>query len=80
MSGPLENPILGLDGIQRITNVLKTFVISPPIIAIGGIRLENVEQLMNMRVHGIAVSSAINLAEDKMEAIKRFFFVIQNNI
>ena len=76
------NPILGLKGIRAIqtskvfratTKVLKTFVVSaPPLIAIGGIKLEDVELLMQTGIHGVAVSSAINLAEDKTEAARRF--------
>jgi len=65
------NPVLGLE----ITKVLKTFVISistPPLIAIGGIKLEDVEPLMQTGIYGVAVSSGINLAEDKIEMTSKF--------
>ena len=61
------NPILGLEGIKKI--IEQT---SLPVIAIGGIKLEDVEALMNIGVHGVAVSSAINMAEDKIEMTKKF--------
>jgi thiamine-phosphate pyrophosphorylase len=70
------NPILGLSGIE---NILRTMSSSPrgqgegiPFIAIGGIQLEDIEPLMKTGIHGVAVSSAINLAEDKIEATKKF--------
>ena len=67
------NPVLGLEGIRSTTKILKTFVVStPPLIAIGGIKLEDVELLMQTGIKGVAVSSAINLAEDKTEATLKF--------
>ena len=69
------NPILGLDGLRQISKVFKTFETLapvPPLIAIGGIRLEDIESLMQTGIYGVAVSSAINLSEDKSEATKKF--------
>lgn len=62
------NPILGLEGIKIIA---EKFGDKIPIIAVGGIKLEDVESLMNIGVHGIAVSSAINFSSDKIEMTKR---------
>ena len=64
------NPVLGLEGIHALqtSKVLKTFDVSaPPLIAIGGIKLEDVDSLMQTGIHGVAVSSAINLAADKIK-------------
>lgn len=63
------NPILRMEGIKIIA---KKFGNRIPIIAVGGIKLEDVESLMNSGVHGIAISSSINFAEDKTEMIKKF--------
>lgn len=41
-------------------------------IAIGGIKIEDVKSLMQTGIYGIAVSSAINLEEDKSKATKKF--------
>ncbi len=63
------NPILGLEGysiIQQLNNL------SIPIIAIGGIQLEDVKLLINTGVYGIAVSSAINLSSTKEKTIAGF--------
>lgn len=50
------SPILGTSGYQAIINALQT---ETPIIAIGGITLEDVPELLKTGVHGIAVSGAI---------------------
>ncbi|MBP8192248.1 MAG: thiamine phosphate synthase [Chitinophagales bacterium] len=62
------NPILGLEGYS----IIQQFNSTVPIIAIGGIKLEDVKSLMNTGIHGIAVSSVINLAEDKAKVISSF--------
>lgn len=67
------NPILRLEGIARLQKPLRLLKSGPPpLIAIGGIKLEDIEPLMSIGIHGVAVSSGINLAEDKSEATERF--------
>jgi thiamine-phosphate pyrophosphorylase len=63
------NPILGLEGYSIIQQSNNSII---PIIAIGGIQLEDVQPLMNTGVHGVAVSSVINLADDKPKVISSF--------
>ena len=63
------SPVLGLEGIKKIA---EQFGKQIPMIAIGGIKLEDVESLMEIEIHGVAVSSAINLSENKIEATKKF--------
>ena len=63
------NPVLGLEGILTIA---KKFGDQIPMIAIGGIKIEDVKSLMQTGIYGIAVSSAINLEEDKSKATKKF--------
>ena len=63
------NPVLRLEGIKKIA---EQFGKQIPMIAIGGIKLEDVESLMQTSIHGVAVSSAINLSENKIEATKKF--------
>ena len=63
------NPILGLDGIQKIAERYGNEI---PMIAIGGIKIEDIEMLMQTGIHGVAVSSGINSAEDKSEMTKQF--------
>ena len=63
------NPILGLEGYSIIQQSNNSSIL---IIAIGGIQLEDVQPLMNTGVHGVAVSSVINLADDKAKVISSF--------
>nr|MBA3705925.1 thiamine phosphate synthase [Bacteroidota bacterium] len=66
------SPVLGIEGYKEIIKNCNEKGICIPIIAIGGIKTEDVKTIMDKGVHGIAVSSAINLSENKMEATKRF--------
>lgn len=50
------SPVLGLIRITAITNVLKTPI---PIIGVGGITTDDVTDLLNADISGIAVSEAI---------------------
>lgn len=50
------SPILGVSGYQKIIENLKT---KTPIIAIGGIRLQDVTAIINTGIYGIAVSCEI---------------------
>ncbi|HET6243862.1 MAG: thiamine phosphate synthase [Bacteroidetes bacterium] len=63
------SPVLGMEGLKKISTSLKHNV---PLVAIGGIKPEDVEEILSTGVHGIAVSSAINMAEDKGKVIKAF--------
>jgi len=63
------NPVLGLQGIKMIAEKFGNQI---PMIAIGGIKPEDVESLMQTGIQGVAVSSAINLAENKIEATSKF--------
>ncbi|MBX2906898.1 MAG: thiamine phosphate synthase [Taibaiella sp.] len=60
------SPVLGLDGYRRIFQSLakESGYTPPPIIAIGGIILQDIPSLMNTGIHGIAVSGAIANAAD----------------
>jgi thiamine-phosphate pyrophosphorylase len=57
------NPALGMEGISEIIQQARGRAISKPIIAIGGIQLNDVTELLEAGIDGIAVSSAINLAD-----------------
>ncbi len=62
------SPIIGLDGYRQLMTAYAT-QIKIPIIAIGGIQLQDVAPLLDTGIHGIAVSSVVNLAEKKEEII-----------
>ena len=53
------SPVLGLDGYRRIIAQMKKEDIRLPLIAIGGITLDDIPQLMQTGIDGIALSGAI---------------------
>lgn len=69
---PNNYPLLGLEGYRQIIANMKNQQIDIPLIAVGGIQLNDTEELIQTGIHGIAVSAAVNLAEDPAEVIKSF--------
>lgn len=78
------NPVLGIGGYTTILKNFYPFVENKklvPIIAIGGITLKDVDEILSTGVYGIAISSAINLAENKLRSAEQFIQKInQHNI
>ncbi len=72
------SPILGCEGYASLLEQAGTDGL--PIIAIGGIRVGDVQDLMNIGMHGIAVSSAINLSKDPADAARQFLKALQKAI
>ena len=71
------SPVLGIEGIKNIVEKCNQNNIYIPIIAIGGITLEDVSSILNTKVFGFAVSGAINQSDDRATAIKNFRNLIQ---
>lgn len=67
---PNNKPLLGFDGYRELQKYPE---IDIPVIAVGGIRLNDVEHLLEAGVYGIAVSAAVNLAVDPGAALKAFY-------
>ncbi len=59
------SPVLGVEGYRRIIEQCKKHDVSIPIVAIGGIQLDDIEAIVQTGVHGIAVSGLITYANDK---------------
>ena len=66
---PNNKPLLGFEGYR----VLQKHPIDIPVIAVGGIQLNDVEPLMATGIYGIAVSGAINLAINPGATLKEFY-------
>ena len=64
-------PILGLQGYSDITARMKAEGIDIPIIAIGGITLDDIPDLMQTGINGIAISSSILKAEDPVGEMRK---------
>ena len=65
-------PILGMEGYAKIISRCQLADIHVPIIAIGGVRLEDVQLLLRLNAYGLAVSSAISDALDRVQASAAF--------
>ena len=69
------SPILGLDAYSRIIKQMNAYGINIPVIAIGGILLQDVSDIMQTGVSGVAVSGAIlnaNNDDNPVTTMKRF--------
>ena len=67
------SPIVGLEGYSNINQACIAEHINTPIIAIGGITITDVEDIIESGMYGIAVSSVITNASDKKETIRSFY-------
>lgn len=72
------SPILGLDGYKSIVLKMKELGIDLPIVAIGGITVEDIPAVMETGVSGIALSGAILGAHDPVEMTARIIETIDN--
>jgi thiamine-phosphate pyrophosphorylase len=64
---------LGIEGYRQTMAQLKQKHIELPVLAVGGVTANDIEELMETGVFGIAVSSAINQAEDMRSAYLSFY-------
>ncbi|MET3115169.1 thiamine-phosphate pyrophosphorylase [Pedobacter sp. CG_S7] len=67
------SPIVGLAGYKTIMEKVKQANISLPIIAIGGIELEDIPSLMQTGIYGVAISAALTQAKDRNNLIKSMY-------
>lgn len=65
-------PILGLSGIADLKEEMVKNGIMMPLVAVGGVSLEDVKPLLEAGADGIAVSGAIAFADDMAEATRKF--------
>ncbi|MBS0025983.1 thiamine phosphate synthase [Chitinophaga sp. 22321] len=63
------SPILGLSGYQSIIQALQKKNIAIPVIAIGGILLEDIPALLAAGVYGVAVSGLITHAANRQTVV-----------
>lgn len=73
---PNNSPLIGLNGYVDALEKLSAKKIELPILAVGGVALEDVTSLIATGVYGIAASSAINQAEDLRTAYNAFYKAI----
>lgn len=64
-------PILGLDGYRNIVALMKQNLISIPIVAIGGIEQDDIPDIMQTGVSGVALSGVVLRADDPIQKMKQ---------
>ena len=72
------SPVLGIKGYGSILNSMIISEIDTPIIAIGGITLEDIFDLQMTGCYGIAVASLINDAPDKQYIVDEIKSLLPN--
>lgn len=65
------SPILGLEGYRSIVQQMREHGIGLPIVAIGGITIDDIPAIMQTGVTGIALSGTILRATDPVEETRR---------
>lgn len=65
------SPTLGLDGYRDIIGGMRREGISLPIVAIGGIGYDDIEQIMRTGITGIALSGSVLRAENPVMEMRR---------
>lgn len=71
------SPVLGLEGYRKLLRKMKEERIEIPIIAIGGVLLEDIPDLLAEGLYGVAISSAITEARDPVRETERYVRTIQ---
>lgn len=74
------SPILGTEGFKSIHEELESRGVSIPIYAIGGIELEDIEEIMNSGVYGVAISGLITHASNRTEVVNAVRKKIENYV
>jgi thiamine-phosphate pyrophosphorylase len=72
------SPVLGMEGYRNIIRLCRKNEINLPIVAVGGITLSDIPELMSTGISGIALSSAILNAEDPIEETKKIVSICNN--
>jgi len=65
------SPTLGVSGLSDIMLSVNQGCIHTPIVAIGGIKADDIEEIRSTGIYGVAVASAITHSEDKKTLITR---------
>ncbi len=70
---PNNAPLLGIKGYADAMILLKQQHIDLPVLAVGGVTIDDIDQLMATGIFGIAASSAINQADNMRNAYLDFY-------
>jgi thiamine-phosphate pyrophosphorylase len=70
---PNDYAMLGVEGYAMAMQILKEKAIDLPVLAVGGVTLQDIDALMGTGIFGIAASAAINQADHMRDAYLEFY-------
>ena len=70
---PNNYPLLRVQGYRDIVKQMTGSQMDLPLLAVGGIKAKDVDDLMGTGIFGIAVSAAVNLADDPGEVFREIY-------
>ncbi len=70
---PNNHPLLGIRGYEHIVTEMRKLNIDIPVLAVGGIKIEDTESILATGIYGIAVSGGVNRTADPAQALKDFY-------
>lgn len=71
------SPLLGAEGYRKLLEAMEEQQLTTPLVAIGGITLEDLPLLRSVGVKGVAVSGAILHAPDPVAATRQWVDIIR---
>ena len=74
------SPLLGAEGYRKLLQAMQEQRLTTPLVAIGGITLEDLPLLRSVGVKGVAVSGAILQAPDPVAATQQWVAAIANKL
>lgn len=72
------SPVIGVNGYRDIVKSVREAGVRLPIVAVGGITLEDIPDIMATGVNGVAVSGAIIKAPDPVEYTRQLIETLNN--
>lgn len=72
------SPVLGLEGYRSLLSEMKKNGITTPVFAIGGIEMDDIENIMKTGVYGIAVSGMLTKAKDKKKTVEQITKILEH--
>lgn len=72
------SPVLGLDGYRQIVGKMKEEGVDIPVVAIGGIKYDDITEILATGINGIAISGGVLTAADPVNEMRRISALISD--
>ena len=72
------SPVIGLEGYKLIMQQMLDSNIRIPVIAIGGITLQDISLIMQTEVHGVAISGALTNNPDQKKIVEAIYRLVRD--